>query len=546
MARKRELKVELSGDSTGAQRALDDVGDKADKTGGRFAAFGGVAKNLAFGAMAAVGTGAAIVGKQLVDLGITMEARAAKAAVVLGDELAGVQKWAEESANALGLTDTEAVALTTNMADLLVPLGMTRKEAASMSTDLVELSGALSAWTGGSKDAAEVSEILTDALLGETDSLKQLGIDLSAADIQQRLVEKGQNDLTGAARKQAEALATQELILEKSTDAQAAFGDETKTTAERNAELKANIGELKEAIATGLQPVVIELSEWMLNEGIPALERWSNDFENGLKQIDSWADRNLKFLRDFKDWGHEMTTGNKVWRDVNAQGGEWAETAEIASEKTQELTGAQEDLAPAVEDTKKELEDFKKALDKALGVQVDITEASINHQEALADLRTAITENGVSMDLTTEKGRKMQGAFNDVIGTINDEVQALIKAGHVTEGTAAHKDELIRRLNDLKRTYPELAGPIQVYIDKVNETPFEKTTEFKVEGFPAIEAVIKEMQKPVTVPVRFDIRADLVQMDIDRAARNLTTTPAFQNAVTSAVNQYLARGGRFV
>ena len=67
--------------------------------------------------------------------------------------------------------------------------------------------------------------ILTKAYLGERDALTSLGIKISEADVQARLAANGQDELTGAALEQAKAVATQQLIFEKSTDAQKAWSD---------------------------------------------------------------------------------------------------------------------------------------------------------------------------------------------------------------------------------------------------------------------------------------------------------------------------------
>ena len=45
------------------------------------------------------------------------------------------------------MTNMEFVSATTNMADLLVPMGMTRKAAVDMATETTKLAGALSEWS---------------------------------------------------------------------------------------------------------------------------------------------------------------------------------------------------------------------------------------------------------------------------------------------------------------------------------------------------------------------------------------------------------------
>jgi hypothetical protein len=198
-------------------------------------------------------------GNALFKTGVEMESLAKKAKTVFGEALPQITMEAEKNAQAMGLTTQQYVAAASAAQDLLVPMGFQRKEAAGISAQLINLSGALSEWTGGQIDSTRVSEILTKALLGEREELKSLGISISQADVQAALAEKGLQDLTGATLQQAEATTTLELILSKSTDAQAQFAAESDSAARRQAELAARFQEIAEKLAVLLLPVFEKL-----------------------------------------------------------------------------------------------------------------------------------------------------------------------------------------------------------------------------------------------------------------------------------------------
>lgn len=198
-------------------------------------------------------------GTALFKTGVEMESLAKKAKTVFGEALPQITQEAEKNAMAMGLTTQQYVAAASAAQDLLVPMGFQRKEAAGISAQLINLSGALSEWTGGQIDSTRVSEILTKALLGEREELKSLGISISEADVQAALAEKGLQDLTGATLQQAEATTTLELILSKSTDAQAQFAAESDSAARRQAELAARFQEIAEKLAVLLLPVFEKL-----------------------------------------------------------------------------------------------------------------------------------------------------------------------------------------------------------------------------------------------------------------------------------------------
>lgn len=258
-----DLTREMDKVTGGARRMSDDVDKSSDRlasssersSGRTKAAFGGMAAGVA----GFVGGMVASTGMDMLKMGNNLQALDVKAKTVFQGELPRIQAWADANRRAFGESSRNVVAMAANLTDLLKPMGFTTAQATDMSMKMLDLSGALSRWSGGTKTAAEVSELLADAMLGETDGLKALGIAISAADVQARIAAKGQEELTGAARAQAEALATQELILEKSTDAQAAWANGGKDAAEKQNAAASNAKESFEKLAIAIQPVI----EWV-------------------------------------------------------------------------------------------------------------------------------------------------------------------------------------------------------------------------------------------------------------------------------------------
>lgn len=232
-----------------------------------------VAKGFAVMGGAAIGLGV-VAGKHLLDVGEELLSLDQKIQTVFtGDSLAVVENWADEVAGRMGLTSTAAQGLAANAGDLLKPMGFTAEAAAEMSTEIVGLSGALSEWSGGQRSVEETAEILQKALLGERESLKSLGISISQVEVDQRALIVAQEDGRDAINDQDKAIATQLLIMEKSTDAQAAYAaGGNQLTAAQN-QLKAKMGELEETVARKLLPVFTDLAAFVVNDVIPVLER---------------------------------------------------------------------------------------------------------------------------------------------------------------------------------------------------------------------------------------------------------------------------------
>jgi hypothetical protein len=293
-----DLKRKL-GEIEGATEA---VGDTTQSTAGKAGRnYGSMAKSAGLWGVA-IGATALAVGSKLLDQGASLDALGKKSATVFEGSLGSVQAWAKENASALGMTRDQLTGTAAGVADLLKPMGFTAGQAAGMSTELINLSGALSAWTGGARSAGEVSDILTKAYLGERDGLKELGISISEADVSRRLAEKGQTDLTGAALEQAKALATQELIFEKSTDAQKAWADGSMDGIKAQNKAKAAVGQLGETVAKGLYPalasllpVVQRVAQWMA-DSLPGAMKTAKSVLDGVTGAFGWLRDNMNIV----------------------------------------------------------------------------------------------------------------------------------------------------------------------------------------------------------------------------------------------------------
>jgi len=270
-----------------ASSTFDKIGSKASGAGSKLGTF-------AKAGIAAFSAGAIVEGgKAVFNYAAELEQMGAKAKTVFGSQLGTVDKWASKNAHAMGLTTRAATGLAANFADLLIPMGFTRQKAAEMSTKVVGLAGALSQWSGGTKSASEVTEILNSAMLGETDGLKSLGISISAADVAAQLLAKGQDKLTGAAKQQAEAQAIQSLIFAKSTDAQAAFAKGGSPLLSAQMKLKGALGEVRDTLIAKLIPALSSMGTWFVDKGLPAISKFGHylgdTFGPVIGKIVSWV-----------------------------------------------------------------------------------------------------------------------------------------------------------------------------------------------------------------------------------------------------------------
>lgn len=312
MARTPTIEVKFTGDTRDLQKATGRVEGELKGVGSKVSGFA-VGAGAALTTMGAQAIPALVnFGKELFSLGQSSEIALAKSETVFGESAGTIAKWADGVNESLGLSDETVIGLAASMGDLLVPLGFTREAAADMAMETTELSGALSAWSQGQYDAEEVSAILTKAMLGERDGLKALGISISQAEVDEKALALAKLDGRDAVTAQDKALATQQLILEKSTDAQAAWSDGTMDAVKQQNELSATIADAKEGLAKGLVPVIQKVVKWIVSDLVPAVRRGVETFKRYWPQIKAAVLPTMNSIKDIVQTVLQVVS--ELWR----------------------------------------------------------------------------------------------------------------------------------------------------------------------------------------------------------------------------------------
>lgn len=232
-------------------------------------------------------TGSALTKKlslPIVALGL-VSIKAAADFEVASRKFAGAFKGAEKEASSavenlnknFGIATSEATSLLAFTGDLLKGFGATSKEAINLSNNTNELAAALAAYNG--VPVARTSAAITKALLGEREGLKLLGVTIKETDLKQRLLEKGQKDLTGQALLLAKAEATLELAMEQSGDAVKNFAKNTDTLSFQSQALIGDLKDLGVQFGTILLPVIKEMVG-----GLSEFTEWVGDLDDDMKQ----------------------------------------------------------------------------------------------------------------------------------------------------------------------------------------------------------------------------------------------------------------------
>jgi len=390
--------------------------------------------------------------KEFLNLTKQIQGEAIRAAVVFGDELEYVEEQAADLAKQMGVTNREFVTMAATTADLLIPLNFTRKEAANMSVELQSLTGALDEWTAGSVGAKEISNILTKAMLGENEQLKQLGIAIRKDSEEFRTLVKQTLAAKDVTKAQAEAIATLELIQRKSTDAQTAYNKEGNKLLRLQKEIGRVIRQKKEDFVNLFneekkQVDLYNLENKELNANFNALKdtNLSTDARKELiSQINTQYGTYLPNLLTEKSSLEEIEKAQKA---VNDQ----MRIDIISKALKEELTNALKEEAKAVESIVKGDIAAAKAKTQLTNVTDEASKIQLEQTIKYAEIGKALTQSIIDNSSNTEKNIKEK--FKRIAEYYDIAFESIERAVKGTEevGSIIPKvdEKQVKKINDL-------------------------------------------------------------------------------------------------
>lgn len=219
-------------------------------------------------AAGAVAAGVAIVqfGKKAVNAASDLNESTSKAQVVFGDASDAVLKFGDSAAKGIGQSKQQAIEATGTFGALFVAMGIGKKPAADLSISIVKLASDLASFNNTSPEQA--LEALRSGLIGETEPLRQFGVNLSAVAVQNEAVRLGLAKTPATASTAAKAQAAYSLILQQTKTAQGDFArtssgaaNQQRILAAQSADLAATTGKLLLPALIGVEKVAIGLAK---------------------------------------------------------------------------------------------------------------------------------------------------------------------------------------------------------------------------------------------------------------------------------------------
>lgn len=230
-------------------------------------------------------------GKEAISLGSDLEEVQNVVDVVFGEMSGTINQFANDALEAYGLSVTSAKKYTSTMGAMLKSMGMTTGSAAEMSMQLTGLAGDMASFYN--LDPEEAFNKIRAGISGETEPLKQLGINLSVANLEAYALAQGISKSYSAMSQQEQALLRYNYLLSVTADAQGDFArtsgswaNQVRILSERFNQLKATLGQ---GFMAALTPVIK-----LLNTLLGYLQKVADAFAAVMSQLFGKVSTNTK------------------------------------------------------------------------------------------------------------------------------------------------------------------------------------------------------------------------------------------------------------
>lgn len=258
-----ELRIILS--VNGAQGYVNTMNQVTRATGGFDASAGKLMSTLA-----KLVSAAAIIkfGKQCVTAASDLQEVANVMNVTFGEGAALVDKWAKMQASSFGLSETAAKRYIGTYGTMATQFGYTREQAANMGIELTKLTGDVASFYNIEDKLASVK--LKSIFTGETETLKELGVVMTEANLNAYAMEKGLGKTVKQMSEHEKVALRYSFVMDKLSHAQGDFARTSDGWANSVRLLKLNLENLKIKIGNELLPVAGQ-GLALVNKGLKAI-----------------------------------------------------------------------------------------------------------------------------------------------------------------------------------------------------------------------------------------------------------------------------------
>lgn len=208
------------------------------------------------GSLTAAGIGAILMnwGKAAVDAASDLAEVQNVVDTVFGEGSRTIDTWAKNAGQQFGLTETQAKKFTSTLGAMMKSSGLAGNEIVNMSTDLAGLAADMASFYN--LDFETAFEKIRSGISGETMPLKQLGINMSVANLEAFALAQGLEKTFSQMDQGEQTMLRYQYIMQATSDAQGDFSKTADGFANAQRRIESSIDSIKTSVGTVLLPWV--------------------------------------------------------------------------------------------------------------------------------------------------------------------------------------------------------------------------------------------------------------------------------------------------
>ena len=325
-----QVVFEIEGDTKGIKDALKETTNAIDKesqkwdTAGKNAAnnigdsFTSMFKKISAAAIAAkIGQTLLNIGKDAIRAASDLAEVQNVVDVTFGASSKEIDKWAQNAIKQYGLTETQAKRYTSTIGAMMKSMGMSGEAVTQMSEDLAGLAADMASFYNLDFDTAFAK--IRSGISGETEPLKQLGINMSQANLEAFALQKGIEKTWKEMSSSEQAMIRYQYLMEATADAQGDFARTTDGVANGTRLLESELETLKTKLGGPLQEAfagAIGFVNELIGKLIPEKEEERHTILDDLAEIDLKTDTKVQQIKDTATEARALLT---VYQEIAAE-----------------------------------------------------------------------------------------------------------------------------------------------------------------------------------------------------------------------------------
>ena len=400
--------------------------------------------------------------------------------VTFGDSSGTINNWAKQAATSFGMSELAAKQYTGTLGAMLKSQGITSDSVVQLSTDLVGLAGDIASFYN--LDVETAFKKIRSGMSGETEPLKELGINMSVANMSAYALAEGIEKPWKKMSQQEQTMLRYNYLLEQTADAQGDFARTSDSYANQQRIMELTLQNLSAELGEKLLPVALEFTQ-MISASAPNIMNHIVDIGSAAATVATYLIEHkeavISLITAYGSFKGAIAVGSAVTGAINAY--RTLTTATQAATVAQEANNVAVAANPyvllisAIVAAGVAIGSYVMQLDSAIEKEKDIKKAadetvnSANAEaatvEAKADRYKRLYEEykktGVATGEMIELAKQLQELSPDTISLIDEETGAYKELGNEI-------DNVIQNIR-LKGIEEARSNSLSSYYDNITE-----------------------------------------------------------------------------